>query len=248
MSEGGGRVAIVTGGAGAIGRAYVDGLVGAGYRVAVADVRDPHPVARAANGETIGVQVDVGDGDSTRAMAQAVLDAWGRIDVLVNNAAFFSELEKKPFDEIDPEEWDDVFRVNVRGAWLCACAVVPAMKRQGGGKIVNTSSMTFRGGGITGFAHYVSSKAAIVGLTRMLARELGEHGIAVNTISPDYIAHEGALFAQQPEMEGVLAELRCFKRAGRAEDLVGTLLYLAGPASDFVTGQDIWVNGGRIFG
>lgn len=250
MNQGDGRVAIVTGGAGGIGRAYVRGLVDAGYRVAVADLADPAPVAAeaaAGSGDAIAVEVDVADVASTEAMAATVLERFGRIDALVNNAAFFSRIVKRPFDEIDPDEWDAVFRVNVRGAWLCARAVAPAMRRQGGGRIVNTSSMTFHGGGISGFAHYASSKAAIVGLTRLLARELGDDHIAVNTISPDYVEHEGELFRRQPEMAGILAAQRCFKRPEQAEDLVGTLLFLLGPGSAFITGQDIWVNGGRMF-
>jgi 3-oxoacyl-[acyl-carrier protein] reductase len=176
-----------------------------------------------------------------------VSDAFGRIDVLVNNAAYFSAIEKKPFDEITVAEWDKAFAVNVRGAWLCARAVVPAMRRLGAGRIINTASMTPHGGGIPGFAHYVSTKAAIVGLTRALARELGADNIGVNTVSPDYIEHEGELFARQPEMTGILAGQRAFARPQTPEDMVGTVLFLASPGSAFVTGQDIWVNGGRLF-
>jgi 3-oxoacyl-[acyl-carrier protein] reductase len=181
-------------------------------------------------------------------MAETVLASFGRIDLLINNAAYFSAIVKKPLEDISVEEWDLAFAVNVRGAWLCACAVLPAMKRQGHGRIINTSSMTFHGGGITGFAHYASTKAAIVGLTRSMARELGDFGITVNTISPDYIAHAGGLFDRQPEMASNLAAQRSIKREGTPEDLVGAVLFLAGPGADFVTGQDIWVNGGRIFG
>lgn len=250
MSEGEGRVAIVTGGAGGIGRAYVRGLVDAGYRVAVADLADSTAFVSevtAGGADVLPVEVDVADEASTQAMAATVLERFGRIDALVNNAAFFSQIVKRPFDEIDADEWDAVFRVNVRGAWLCTRAVVPAMRRQGAGRIVNTSSMTFHGGGIVGFAHYASSKAAIVGLTRLLARELGDDNIAVNTISPDYVEHEGALFRRQPEMAATLAAQRCFKRPQQAEDLVGALLFLLGAGSAFITGQDIWVNGGRLF-
>jgi 3-oxoacyl-[acyl-carrier protein] reductase len=237
------RVAIVTGAAGGIGRVYVRGLAEAGYRVVAADLKE----ADEAGGEVLHIRVDVSDEASTREMAAAALAAFGRIDVLVNNAAYFSQIVKKPFDEISVEEWDLPFAVNVRGSWLCARAVVPTMKAQGGGKIINTSSMTFHGSGIVGFAHYASSKAAIMALTRCLARELGDFNIAVNTISPDYIAHDGELFRRQPEMEDILAQQRAFKRPGTPEDLLGTLLFLAGDGSDFVTGQDIWVNGGRVF-
>jgi 3-oxoacyl-[acyl-carrier protein] reductase len=179
-------------------------------------------------------------------MARAALGAYGRIDVLVNNAGYFTQIVKKPFEELTVEEWDLCFAVNVRGTWLATRAVVPAMKEQRYGKIVNTSSMTVPSG-IPGFLHYVASKAAIVGLTRALARELGEWNICVNTITPDYIPHDDEYASRQPEMAPLLAQQRAFKRDQVPEDMVGTLLYLAGPGSDFVTGQNLWVNGGRLF-
>ena len=188
------------------------------------------------------------DEASVTRLVDAAVAEFGGVDVLVNNAAYFSPIVKKPFEEITVEEWDKAFAVNVRGAWLCARAVSPVMKRSGWGRIINTSSMTFHGGGIGGFAHYVSTKAAIVGLTRSLAKELGPHGIVVNTISPDYVEHEGELFQRQPEMAGILAQQRAIQRPGTMEDLAGPVLFLAGDAVGFITGQDIWVNGGRIFG
>lgn len=249
MTEANGEVAIVTGGSGGIGRAYVAGLGRAGYSVVVADLRDPADVVaelEAAGGTGLGLTVDVSDRSSTEGMARATVERFGRIDVLINNAAYFLEIEKRPFEELTVEEWDRAFAVNVRGSWLCARAVAPTMKAQGSGKIINTSSMTVPSG-IPYFAHYVASKAAIVGLTRALARELGECGIAVNTISPDYIPHDPDYAARQPEMAAALARQRCFQRDAAPEDLVGTVLYLAGHGSDFVTGQDLYVNGGRLF-
>ncbi len=243
------EVVVVTGGAGAIGRAYVGALARAGYAVVVADVADPAAVAgelRAAGAQAIGVQVDVADRASTERMAAAALEAFGRIDVLVNNAAYFTAIRKQPFEDITDEEWDHAFAVNVRGSWLCARAVMPAMKAQRSGKIVNTSSMVVPSG-IPGFLHYVATKAAVVGLTRALAREVGPFGIAVNTISPDYIPHDEAYAAAQPEMAETLRRQRCFQRDAVPEDLVGTLLHLVGHGSDFVTGQDLYVNGGRLF-
>ena len=121
------------------------------------------------------------------------------------------------------------------------------MKQQRRGKIVNISSMTVPSAP-PGLAHYISSKAAIVGFTRALARELGEHRICVNTLSPDYIAFDREYDNRQPDMRSLLTEQRCFRREERPEDLVGTLLYLLGPGSDFITGQEIWINGGRAFG
>jgi 3-oxoacyl-[acyl-carrier protein] reductase len=219
MSRG---VAIVTGGARGLGRAYVEGLKRAGFDVVVADLSE-------SDAGDLYVPVDVSDPASTEAMAATVVERFGRIDVLINNAGYFTQIVKKPFEELTVEEWDLAFAVNVRGTWLCCRAVAPTMKAQRSGKIVNTSSMTVPSG-VPGFLHYVSSKSAIVGLTRALARELGEWGISVNTITP-----------------ALLAGQRAFKRDGVPEDLLGTILFLAGHGSDFVTGQDFWVNGGRLF-
>jgi 3-oxoacyl-[acyl-carrier protein] reductase len=179
-------------------------------------------------------------------MAQAALERFGRIDALVNNAAYYTSIVKKPFEEIEDDEWEKVFAVNVRGTWLASRAVAPAMKKAGRGKIVNVSSMTVPTAP-PGFAHYISSKAAIVGLTRALARELGPHGICVNTLTPDYIAFDRDYDNRQPDMAPVLAAQRVFAREQKPEDMVGTLLYLVGSGSDFVTGQNVWVNGGRAF-
>jgi 3-oxoacyl-[acyl-carrier protein] reductase len=233
-------VAIVTGGAGGLGAAYAEGLAAAGYDVVVADLVEPDASA------ALFVRTDVTDRESTEALAAAAMERFGRIDGLVNNAAVYSSIVKRPFEEIPVDEWDEVFRVNVRGAWLCSRAVAPAMRAQGRGKIVNVASMTVPTAP-PGFAHYVASKAAIVGLTRALARELGPDGICVNTLTPDYIAFDRDYDNRQPGMAPALAAQRVFAREQVPEDLLGTLLYLLGPGSDFVTGQDVWVNGGRLF-
>jgi 3-oxoacyl-[acyl-carrier protein] reductase len=235
-------VAIVTGAAKGLGRTYVGALAANGYDVVAADVRPVDGVP----GVALGVIADVSDEGSTRDLAAAALDRFGRIDVLVNNAAIFTSIVKKPFDELTVGEWDELFAVNVRGTWLCTRAVAPAMKEQRAGKIVNVASMTVPSG-IPLFAHYVASKGAIVALTRALARELGEWGICVNAISPDYVPHDAEYDARQPDTAGILAAQRCFTRDMTPDDLVGTVLWLAGPGSDFVTGQDVWVNGGRLF-
>ena len=234
-----GEAVIVTGGARGLGAAYVRGLKDAGYTVVVADLNE-------SDEGDLYVRVDVSDPDSCDAMARTVLERFGRVDVLVNNAGYFTQIVKKPFEELTVEEWDHCFAVNVRGTWLATRAVVPAMKERRYGKIINTSSMTVPSG-IPGFLHYVSSKAAIVGFTRALARELGEWNICVNTITPDYIPHDEEYAARQPEMAALLAQQRAFKRDQVPEDMVGTILYLAGHGSDFVTGQNLWVNGGRLF-
>jgi 3-oxoacyl-[acyl-carrier protein] reductase len=240
-------VVIVTGAAGGLGRTYSHALARAGYSVVAADLTDPAEVVAELDGEALAVTVDVTSRASTEAMARATLERFGRIDALVNNAAYYTAIVKKPFDEIGDDEWARCFDVNVRGSWLCACAVAPAMRERAAGKIVNVSSMTVPTAP-PGFAHYISSKAAILGLTRALARELGPHGIAVNTLTPDYIAFDRDYDNRQPEMAPALASQRAFGREQEPEDMVGTLLYLLGPGSDFVTGQNLLVNGGRSFG
>lgn len=249
MSGKNGEVVIVTGGAKGIGLSYVRGLSGAGYSVVVADLNDPaETVEELASGgaEVLGVTVDISDPEATEAMAAQTLERFGRIDALVNNAGYFTAIVKTAFDDLTVEEWDLAYRVNVVGSWLCTKAVVPAMKEQGGGKIVNTASMTVPSG-VPGFLHYVASKSAIVGMTRALARELGEWNITVNTISPDYIPHDADYSGRQPEMAGFISNQRCLKRDQVPEDMVGTLMYLVSHGADFVTGQDLWVNGGRLF-
>jgi 3-oxoacyl-[acyl-carrier protein] reductase len=243
------EVVIVTGAAGGIGRVYVKALAEAGYAVVAADLKGADDVTAAVEsvgGTALAVDVDVSERASTERMAARALERFGRIDGLVNNAAYYTAIVKKDFTELSDEEWDRCFAVNVRGAWLCARAVAAAMKQQRRGKIVNVSSMTVPTAP-PGFAHYIASKAAIVGLTRALARELGEHGICVNTLTPDYIAFDRDYDNRQPQMRTLLTAQRCFRRDVAADDLVGTLLYLLGPGSDFVTGQDIWINGGRAF-
>ena len=235
MSE----VVVVTGAASGLGAVYCRELAAAGYAVVGADVA-------AVDGVDLAVDVDVTDRAATERLANATLERFGRIDALVNNAAVYSSIVKQPFEEISDDEWDRVMAVNVKGAWLCARAVAPAMRRQGRGKIVNVSSTTVPTAP-PGFAHYVASKAAIVGLTRALARELGPDGICVNTLTPDYIAFDRDYDNRQPDMASTLAAQRVFAREQTPEDMVGALLFLVGRGSDFVTGQNVSVNGGRVF-
>ena len=232
-------VVIVTGAASGLGAVYCRELAAAGCTVVGADLAPVDDV-------DLAVEVDVTHRASTEELARQVVERFGRIDALVNNAAVYSTIVKKPFEEISDDEWDRVLAVNVKGAWLCARAVAPAMRRQGRGKIVNVSSTTVPTAP-PGVAHYVASKAAIVGLTRALARELGADGICVNTLTPDYIAFDRDYDNRQPEMASTLAAQRIFAREQTPEDMVGALLFLLGPGSDFVTGQNISVNGGRVF-
>lgn len=243
------KVAIVTGGGVGIGKAYAQGLAKEGAKVVVADIQDAEAKKVAGDikqsgGEAIAVTVDVTSEEKTQAMAQAALTAYGRIDVLVNNAGLYSALKKKNFMEIAVDEWDSVMAVNVKGLFLCVKAVYPAMKRQGRGKIINISSGTALNGSPF-FLHYVSSKAGVIGFTRALAREVGGDNICVNAIMPGLTIsgsnQEGVMTAEQ------LADRRkrrCFQRDQVPQDLVGTVIFLASDDSDFMTGQSIGVDGG----
>ena len=244
-----GRVVIVTGGAKGIGRAYCRALAEHGAAVVVADLSDAsetvHEVTSLGS-EAMQLRVDVSDVAQTEEMAASTVATYGRIDGLVNNAGFFMEAARVLMEDVSPDEWDRCFAVNVKGTWLCSRAVTPTMKAQGSGKIVNISSTTVNDGTLR-FLHYVSSKSAVVGLTRAMARELGPHGIAVNTITPDYIPHNEEYASARPEIDVAIRARRAFARTQVPEDVVGTLIYLMSPMSDFVTGQNIFVNGGSSF-
>jgi NAD(P)-dependent dehydrogenase (short-subunit alcohol dehydrogenase family) len=243
-----GRVGIVTGGAQGIGRAYCLGLAAEGASVVVADLREGGPVVEeieAAGGKAVAVTVDVSDPDSTQAMATAAAQAFGRIDILVNNAAYFKTVQRGPFTDLSVEEWDRAFAVNVRGVWLCCRAVFPLMKDQGHGRIINVSSNT-AWKGVPNFLHYVASKSALIGLTRSLAREVGEFGIAVNTVVPDFIPDEEMARTRAAEADFIIGQ-RVFKRTQVPQDMVGLVVFLSGAGADFITGQSFLVNGGAHF-
>ena len=243
-----GKVVIITGGARGIGRAYALGVSQEGASVVIADLLDGSPVVEelaAGGGQAIAVTTDVSDEASTVAMADAAMERFGRIDVLINNAAMFSETTRGPFTDVSIAEWDRTFEVNVRGVWLCIKAVYPHMAAQGSGKIVNIASNTCFKGAI-GFPHYVASKSALLGLTRCLATELGPEGITVNTVSPDLIPNLDLRPTDATSDPFVVAG-RALKRTQMADDMVGTIVYLSSPASDFVTGQSLLVNGGAYF-
>ena len=237
--------AIVTGGARGLGRVYCMALAGAGFDVVVADLLDGQETAgeiEAAGGRAISCRTDISSAADNDALAVAAADAFGTIDVLINNAAYFSQIARRPFNEVSQQEWDQTFEVNVRGVWLTCCAVYPYMQKQGSGKIINISSTTcFKG--TVGFPHYVASKSAIIGLTRCLAQELGPDGITVNTVTPDLIPNPSVRPSDAASDPFVVAS-RPIKRTQIPQDMVGTILYLSGSGSDFVTGQNIVVNGG----
>lgn len=243
------RVVIVTGGGVGIGKAYSKAVAKEGAKVVVADIQDVEARKVAADiaqagGEAIAVAVDVTSPEKTQAMADAALNQYGRIDVLVNNAGLYSALKKKNFMEIDPEEWDRVMAVNLKGLFLCVKAVYPAMKRQGKGKIINISSGTALSGSPL-FLHYVSSKAGVLGFTRALAREVGGDNICVNSIMPGLtISGSNQEGVMTPEQLADRRKRRCIQRDQYPQDLVGTVIFLASDDSDFMTGQAIGVDGG----
>jgi NAD(P)-dependent dehydrogenase (short-subunit alcohol dehydrogenase family) len=242
------KVVIVTGGGRGIGRAYSLGLAAEGARVVVADIADPGPVVKeieARGGQGLGVGCDVARVDDTQDLATRTLDRFGRIDVLINNAAIYGTLKRRSFMEIPVEEWDRVMAVNLRGLFLCARAVFPTMKAQGKGKIINIASSTFFKG-VPDFIHYTTSKGGVVGFTRSLARELGDFGIRVNAIAPGFtLSGENEKNASE-EQKAANIRMRMLKRAQVPEDLVGTVVFLASDDSDFITGQTIAVDGGAI--
>jgi NAD(P)-dependent dehydrogenase (short-subunit alcohol dehydrogenase family) len=240
------KVVIVTGGARGIGRAYGLGVAAEGAKVVVADVADGKPAVKEIEGlgaQALGVECDVSREEDTLRLATETLARFGRIDVLVNNAALYGALRRRPFMEIPLEEWDRVMAVNLRGLFLCARAVFPAMKAQGKGKIINIASGTFFKG-VPNYIHYTTSKGGVVGFTRSLARELGDFGIRVNAIAPGFTL-SGENEKNMPE-EGRAANvrMRMLKRAEVPGDIVGTLVFLASDDSDFITGQTIVVDGG----
>jgi len=253
VSELAGRPAIVTGGARGIGAAYCRALSAAGAPVVVADVltdegeRLAAELSGAGGAEALFVATDVADEASVEALVARAGERFGPVEILVNNAGVYQDLERKrAFWEIEAAEWDRVMAVNARGPWQCAKAVVPSMRERGRGKIVNVASATVHMG-VPGFAHYVASKAAVIGLTRVLARELGEAGITVNAIAPGLVANEASVRVSGADYIAVSAAGRAIERPMDAGDLIGTLLFLASPASDFMTGQTLVVDGGKTF-
>ena len=246
------KVVIVTGGGHGIGKAYCRGIAREGGVAVAADIDeqaafDAAKAIQDSGGKALGIHVDVASSASCQTMAERSLQAFGKIDGLVNNAAIFLSVptEKGGWQEITEEAWDRIMAVNVKGLWLCSRAVVPAMQRRKEGSIVNISSNMAFNGGLT-MMHYVVSKAAVVGFSRVLARELGNDNVRVNTLAP------GATMSEEQPTEQAMrnyertASTRILKKVERPDDLVGTALYLLSDLSSFVTGQTILVNGGAV--
>jgi NAD(P)-dependent dehydrogenase (short-subunit alcohol dehydrogenase family) len=248
-----GRVAIVTGGAKGIGRHYARALAQEGAAVVVVDVADGAEVVDAIAAEhghesVMGAVCDVSDEAGVAALVARTVERFGHVDVLVNNAALFAALPETPCTEIDAAVWDRVMAVNLRGPFLMVKHVVPHMIARGYGKIVNIGSGTaYRG--IPRMLHYVTSKGGIVAFTRALSRELGEHGIRVNTLSPGFILSDSVLKENPGHVataRPAVLQIRALKRDAYPEDLLGALIFLASAESDFVTGQTLAVDGGSV--
>lgn len=246
----GGQVAIITGGAAGLGLAYARRFLEEGARVLIADIVDPAAAAKELerSGEVHAVRTDVASALSVEAMVDAAVKRFGRVDVLVNNAALFAGLAPTPFEHIEEAEWDRLMAVNVKGVWLCCRAVAPVMKKQRSGRIINIASAIVAKGTPL-LMHYVASKGAVIAMTRVLARELGEHGIAVNALAPGLIMSDTARAnADLTGFQGpqVIAS-RAFKREAVADDVVGAAVFLASADSAFITGQTLIVDGGSVF-
>lgn len=246
------KVIIVTGGARGLGQTYARRFAELGNRLVVCDMRDCAETVsqcQEAGAEAIGFETDVTDAASAQTMAGRALEKFGRIDVLINNAALFGSLHFAPFDKLDEAEWDATMNVNVKGIWHCSRAVIPAMRDAGGGSIINISSLAAIYGMPNGL-HYTTSKAAVIGLTRGLAREVGRFNIRVNAVAPNVVDTEaaGEFFGDKKEklMEATTAQMSLRKPVS-ADDLFGTMLYLAGDQSGRTTGQTIMVDGGTVF-
>jgi 3-oxoacyl-[acyl-carrier protein] reductase len=246
------KVAIITGAAQGIGLAFASGMAKEGCQIVIADI-DLEKAKLAVKtiedlgGQAIAVRTNVSEEEHTLKMASVAKENFGRLDILINNAALVSRgsISRSPFHEIDLAEWDRVMEINIKGAFLCCRAVFPFMKDQKYGKIINLTSTQFYKPVMT-YAHYIVSKAGIIGLTRALAMELGDYNINVNCIAPGSVLTQPASNNGQLQSRQEAASRQAIKRIEVPQDIVGTAIFLASSASDFVTGQTIVVDGGFV--
>jgi NAD(P)-dependent dehydrogenase (short-subunit alcohol dehydrogenase family) len=244
-----GKTVIVTGAAGGLGRAFAEGFAARGANIVVADMNEAGSAETVALVEKIGakaiaVTTNVTDKASTDALMDSALAAFGSIDVVINNAALYATINRAPFYELDPDEWDRVMAVNVKGAWLVSASAFPKMT-QATGRIIHIASATVFSGSPL-WMHYVASKGAMIGMTRVMAREVGKTGVTVNAIAPGFTLTEASLSVMDDaETYGVSS--RAIPRASQPGDMVGTALFLASEDASYITGQTIIVDGGKEF-
>ena len=243
------KVAIVTGGSLGIGAQYCKSLAKEGAKIVIADLMDGTKIVKEIEengGEALFVETNVADEEANKNMAKVALEKFGDIHIFVANAGLYTYLERKPSTEETVDEWDEVYSVNIKGVWLGAKAVLPVMKQNGYGKIVNIAS-TAAFQGTPGITRYAASKAAIVGMTRSMAKEFGDYNICINAIAPGPIDTEtGIAIATDADLERRRAssKMRALGRNGVPQDVVGLCVFLSSPESDFLTGQTIVVDGG----
>ena len=244
------RVAIITGAAQGIGAAYARAMAQEGATVIIADLDDGEEVAkeiRENGGKALNVVTNVSNELSVESLVSTTVKKFGKIDILVSNAALFGKLEAKPFTDISVEEWDNLMAVNVRGVFICVKAVIGQMRKQKYGKIINIASGTlFKG--TPHLLHYVTSKGAVMTMTRCLAREVGDDNICVNSLAPGLVMSENVLAQESFNDAAVDANTatRALQRRQVPEDLIGAMLFLASADSDFMTGQCLVVDGGSV--
>ena len=242
------RVVIITGAGQGIGRVFAKAFALAGAKVVIAERNEKTAAAvatevLAADGQALAITTDVADEASIKEMTELVEDEFGRIDVLINNAGIFSTLQMRPFDQIPLEEWEKVLKVNLTGPFLCARAVLPAMRRAKWGRIINIASGAVRLGR-PDYLHYIATKSALMGMSLSMARELGPDGITVNAILPGATFTEIERKTVTPQQKERIVSMQCIPRPETPQDLVGAALFLASEASAFVTGQNINLDGG----
>jgi NAD(P)-dependent dehydrogenase (short-subunit alcohol dehydrogenase family) len=242
------RVVIITGAGQGIGRVFAKAFALAGAKVVIAERNEKTAAAVAteilsADGQALAITTDVADEASIKEMVQLVEDEFGRIDVLINNAGIFSTLQMRPFDQIPLDEWEQVLKVNLTGPFLCARAVLPAMRRAKWGRIINIASGAVRLGR-PNYLHYIATKSALMGMSLSMARELGPDGITVNAILPGATFTEIERKTVTPQQKERIVAMQCIPRPETPQDLVGAALFLASEASAFVTGQSINLDGG----